>query len=120
VALAFVWACKFGRTPVVELLLAKGVDPAVADDDGMTGLHLAAAFGHVELIPLLAEHGAPLEARNRWGGTVLDSTVYFAIHGPVPGVDYLPVIERLIAAGADVGAVTPPTGNEAIDALLRR
>ena len=31
--------------------------------------------------------GAPLEARNTWGGTVLDSTVWFARHAPVAGVD---------------------------------
>jgi ankyrin repeat protein len=34
---AFVWACRYGRATVVELLLEQGVDPAAADKDAMTG-----------------------------------------------------------------------------------
>jgi Ankyrin repeats (many copies) len=117
---AFVWACRFGRTPVVELLLEHGIDPATRDDDAMTGLHWAAANGHVEVVKLLTERGAPLEARNRWGGTVLDSTVFFALPHPADWALYSPAVELLIAAGADVRAVTYPTGNEQVDELLKR
>jgi ankyrin repeat protein len=121
VALALVWACRFGRASVVELLLEKGVDANSADTDRMTALHWAAASGRLELIDLLLDRGAALEAVNVWGGTVLDSTVYFAVRGPKRGVDYMPVIERLIARGADIRAVGPfPTGDSAIDDLLRR
>ena len=42
---ALVWACAFGRTEVVQFLLAHGVDPAATDGSGMTGLHWAAANG---------------------------------------------------------------------------
>jgi hypothetical protein len=56
---------------------------------------------------------------NRWKGTVLDSTIHFAIHMPVKGVDYPAMIETLIAAGANVNAAFP-SGDERIDALLRR
>jgi len=119
VALALVWACRFGRAPVVELLLEKGVDANSADTDRMTALHWATASGRLELIDLLLDRGAALEAVNVWGGTVLDSTVYFAVRGPKRGIDYLPVIERLIARGADIRAVGPfPTGDAAIDDLL--
>jgi ankyrin repeat protein len=114
---AFVWACAYGRTEVVELLLAHGVDPAATDSDGMTGLHWAAANGHLDVVELLIERGAPLETRNRWGGTVLDSTIFFAMQHRT---EHLAVIERLIAAGADVGAATYPTGNERLDELLKR
>ena len=121
VALALVWACRFSRAPVVELLLEKGVDANSADTDRMTALHWAAASGRLELIDLLLDRGAALEAVNVWGGTVLDSTVYFAIRGPKRGIDYVPVVERLIARGADVRAVGAfPTGDAAIDDLLRR
>jgi ankyrin repeat protein len=119
VALGLVWACKFGRTEVVKVMLARQVDPASADVDGMTGLHWAAANGHMAVMDLLLAHHAPLELKNRWGGTVLDSTVFFALNGPVPGVDYQAVTACLLAAGAEGSAVEVPTGNAAIDALLR-
>ena len=121
VALALVWACRFGRTSVVQLLLEKGVDPNSADTDRMTALHWAAASGRLDLVDLLLDRGAALETVNQWGGTVLDSTVYFAVRGPKRGIEYMPVLERLIVRGADVRAVGPfPTGDDAIDALLSR
>jgi ankyrin repeat protein len=121
VKLALVWACRFGRDEVVRLLLERGVDPRSADTDRMTALHWAAASGRVGLVDLLIDRGAELELTNQWGGTVLDSTVYFAVRAPRRGVDYMPVLERLIARGANVKAVEPlPTGNSAIDGLLKR
>jgi Ankyrin repeat len=86
----------------------------------MTGLHCAAANGYMDIVTLLLERGAPLEAKNTWGGTVLDSTVYFALHHPVHGVNYPAVIETLIAAGADVRAVTYSTRNRHVDEVLQR
>jgi hypothetical protein len=118
--MALVWASKFGRASVVELLLDTSVDPGAKDRDDMTALHWAAANGLMDVITLLLRHGAPLEVKNTWGGTVLDSTVYFARHQPVDGVNYPDVIQTLIAAGADVGAVFVPTGDARIDELLRR
>jgi ankyrin repeat protein len=117
---AFVWACAFGRTEVVELLLDHGVDPAVTDADAMTGLHWAAGRGHVDVVRLLTARGAPLEARNTWGGTVLDSTVYFALNDPAGWERRAAVLELLIAAGADVRAAAYPTGNAPVDELLER
>jgi ankyrin repeat protein len=115
---AFVWACTYGRTAVVELLLEQGMDPGVTDGDRMTGLHWAAARKQLEVVELLIRRGAPLEARNRWGGTVLSSTVFFALQRPADGASYAAVLELLIASGADVRAVKYPTGNAAVDKLL--
>jgi ankyrin repeat protein len=117
---AFVWACRYGRTAVVELLLKRGINAASADADRMTGLHWAAANGQLEAVRLLTKHDAPLEARNRWGGTVLASTLYFALQPPANPADYAAAIKLLLEAGADVGAVTYPTGNKLIDEMLRR
>jgi ankyrin repeat protein len=96
--LALVWAAKYGHTPVVEFLLDRGVPIAATDD--MTPLHWAAARGHTSVIALLLNRGAPLEALNRYGGTVLDSTLWFVDNAPIPGVDYAPVIRQLVDAGA--------------------
>ena len=95
---ALIWAAKFGRTPVVELLLDHGADITASEE--LMPLHWAAAFGHLDTIELLLARGAPLEALNDYGGTVLDSTLWFAFNNPMPGVDYPRVIRRLIAAGA--------------------
>ena len=117
---AFVWACAYGRTEVVHFLMAHRVDPAATDTLGMTGLHWAAANGHLDIVNVLTQRGALLEARNQWGGTVLDSTVYFALQHPADWLHYAATMEMLIAAGADVGAVAYPTGNDRVDEWLRR
>ncbi|WP_037496678.1 ankyrin repeat domain-containing protein [Solirubrobacter soli] len=95
---ALVWAARYGHAPVVEFLLDRGV-PITAMDSLMP-LHWAAAQGHMDVIELLLARGAPLEALNEYGGTVLDSTLWFVDNAPVAGVDYADVIRRLLAAGA--------------------
>lgn len=121
IELAFVWACKFGRTDVARYLLDVGVPATACDTDHMTALHWAAASGSIELAKSLLRRGALLEAENVWGGTVLDSMMYFARIDPVPGADYLAMADVLIAAGANARAVSPfPTGINDIDDLLRR
>jgi ankyrin repeat protein len=115
---AFVWACAYGRTEVVEALLEHGVDPAVADGDGMTGLHWAAANGHLDVVRLLTQRGAPLEARNRWGGTVLTSTLHFALERPEEADRQAAVVALLVEANADAGAVTHAAGIELLRELL--
>jgi ankyrin repeat protein len=65
-----------GHTAIVRFLLDNGVD--VAASDGMTALHHASAGGHIDTMTLLLERGAPLEALNSFGGTVLSSTLWFA------------------------------------------
>jgi len=121
IELALVWACKFGRSEVARMLLDLGMDPAAKDHDQMSALHWASARGMLDVIEILLARGAPLEVRNVWGGTVVDSTVWFAKNYQMPDVDYPRVIERLLAAGARVEAVDPPiTGIAAIDAILER
>jgi ankyrin repeat protein len=93
----FVWACAYGHDQVVELLLDYGVDPSF-DAGGMTGFHLAAHEGHLDTVKLLLAHGAPLEARNSYGGTVLDQTLWSAMNHPRAA--HREIVEVLLAAGA--------------------
>jgi ankyrin repeat protein len=124
IELALVWACKFGRGEVAKFLLDQGVDPAAKDGDAMTALHWAAAGRCMSLITMLLERGAPLEVENTWGGTVLDSTVYFALNAPrttpCSSHGYPTVIDALLAAAANPAAVTLPTGDPELDGILRR
>jgi hypothetical protein len=50
---------------------------------------------------LLLDRGAPLEAINRWGGTVLGQAGYGFEHGPAD-VDFVATFEMLLAAGAEI------------------
>ncbi|HEV7485885.1 MAG TPA: ankyrin repeat domain-containing protein [Thermoanaerobaculia bacterium] len=100
IARAFVWACGYGYDDVVRFLLDYGVAPTGVVGAGMTGLHLAAHEGHLEIVELLLAHGAPLEAKNSYGGTVLDQTLWSAVNHPMPS--HREIVEVLIAAGAKV------------------
>jgi ankyrin repeat protein len=120
IGLALAWACKFARGDVAHFLLDKGVNPASVDGFDMTALHWAAANGMVDLVKRLIAMRVPLEAKNRWEGTVLDSTAHFAAYIPVDGVDYAVVFKLLIDAGADVSVLAPyPAGTKAIDDVRR-
>jgi len=109
------WACQYGHNDVVAFLLDHGVDPGAGSN--MTGLHLAAHEGHLDTVKLLLAHNAPLEAKNRYGGTVLSQTLWSVIHNPMP--EHRPIVETLVAAGAKVGEDWF-TGNRSIDELLLR
>jgi hypothetical protein len=111
-------AAHYRRTDVLDHLLGIGVSPFAKDKDDMTLLHWAGAVGDIPLIERLVKAGAPLEAVNTWGGTVLDSTAHFAFHGPRLAADYLTTMRALIELGADARVLREyPPGNAAIDSL---
>jgi ankyrin repeat protein len=114
---ALTCACFLGKTSVAEYFLARGVDPGAGAATGVDALHWAASRGLPEMVRLLLRHKAPLESRNRFGGTTLGMAVWSAIHEPMG--DQLQVIDELLAAGARVEEVKL-TGNTAVDAILRR
>jgi len=97
----FLWACMYGRAEVVDFLVDHGADLRDQADTGATGLHWAAAGGHLSIVRSLIERGAPLEEINRWGGTVLEHVGWAFTNGD-PDIDYLPVFQELLEAGAKV------------------
>lgn len=115
----FTWACEYGRKDVVEFLLDKGVDLRAGEKIGETALHLAAHRGQLEMIKILLDRGAPLEAKNVYGGTVLGQATWSVVHGD-PGIDFVPVIEELLTAGAYIEEAGYPTGNQRVDELLEK
>jgi len=68
------WAIRRRRFAAVPLLLAAGLDPEVADPDGDTPLHLAAACADPATIAVLLAAGASPSVRNFRGATPFDST----------------------------------------------
>src|SRR5437899_576868 len=72
----FAWACQFGKTSVVEFLLQKGIEvDAKLAYGAETGLHWAGFTGHADMVKLLLEHRAPIEAK-RHDGTPLEWALY--------------------------------------------
>lgn len=71
-------ACR-GDVKGVEDLLNEGIDVNSIDLDGRTALHVAACEGHVDVAKLLLSRKANLDARDRWGSTVIS---YFTIIVP--------------------------------------
>jgi hypothetical protein len=62
-------ACQ-GDAAGVEELLRSGVDVDSIDLDGRTALHIAACEGQGEVVRLLLDWKANINARDRWGSTV--------------------------------------------------
>lgn len=94
------WACEFGHTAVVELLLRMGLKVDAQSMGGETGLHWAAFGGHRDIVKLLLEHGAPVDAIDkRYESRPLD----WALHGWVTSSGqkaYAEVVGLLVAGGA--------------------
>lgn len=113
----FGWACEYGRNEVVEFLLDKHVDLRAGENTDQTALHRAVIGRQLETVKLLLKRGAPLEARNVYGGTVLGQATWCVINGDRSS-DYVPIITALLDAGASLEEADYPTGNKRVDDLL--
>jgi hypothetical protein len=58
-----------GQESTARALLARGADPRVPEEGGLTALHLAAAEGSVALVSLLLDRGADARAKADDGST---------------------------------------------------
>lgn len=98
---AFLLACGFGQDEVVEYLLEHGAD--LRDDAGTkeAPLHWAVMGSQVSTAKLLIERGAPLEQLNGYNGTPLGQALWSFVFGSRT-VDYVPVAETLLEAGAQI------------------
>jgi ankyrin repeat protein len=107
-------------TAAVRALLAAGVPVDARGEMGATALHWACWKGYADLVELLLSHSAPL--------TIEDEQ----FHGTPPGWfghgvrnchqgdgDYPQVARLLISAGVPFPSTGLPTGNPAVDAVLR-
>jgi len=119
---AIVHAAEAAGAPAVALMLDLGF-PAAAHrpEDGATALHAAAYSGRTEVVRLLLDRGADVDARDlQWDSTALCwASVGSGEQAGRPG-DWTGTIEALIAAGAATGGVwvehKPPS--EEVAALL--
>ena len=100
-------------------MLDCGFDISAAGDWGFTALHWAAWYGHANVVRLLISRGAPLEAKNNYGGTVIDSTVWGYANSDGRGENAEEILRMLVDAGADMSAISPfPSGHAESDRVL--
>jgi ankyrin repeat protein len=73
----FLYACGYGSLDAAKYLLDRGVDPGARDEQGQTALHWAAWSPQPEIIKLLLERGAPVDAKDRrFHATPLDTALW--------------------------------------------
>ncbi len=80
-ATPLVIAALHGRTAAAALLIEKGADLTIPDEEGSTPLLISSFFGHRDILKLLLEKGAEVNAKNKDGSTPLDTVS--AEWGPV-------------------------------------
>jgi hypothetical protein len=74
---AFEQTCWYGRKEAVEFLLDRGLDPGLRSGRDMTGLHRAAYTPHIDVLKLLLERGAPVDAKeDEFHATALDVALW--------------------------------------------
>lgn len=66
-----VYAAGTGQTAIVSMLLAKGIAPNTAYQNGLTALMWAGANGHLATAQTLLDHGADPDLVDNRGKTVL-------------------------------------------------
>lgn len=89
-------AAVWGFSRVVRVLLSRGANVAIANDDGFTALHIAAQYGRLPVITDLIKAGASLEAVTSIGSTHLNVA---AQEG------FSEVVKALIEAGANADSL---------------
>lgn len=78
-----IFAAKYGNKDIVDLLffyanVEVNTQENFSNGSGGTALHLAARYGHVEIVKTLCEKGANVELKNAFGLTALEVSKFFS------------------------------------------
>jgi ankyrin repeat protein len=120
-----------GRREAAHLMLRLGFDEAAGGVDGGTALHAASWMGDVELVEAILQRGrVAIESRDPVHlSTPLGWAAFGSVHRTARGGDYSAVVDRLVAAGADINApgngeslslIAMARGNPTVQATLRK
>ena len=104
----FEWSPK-ESTEAVQMCLNLGIDPNIQDDQGRTALHGAAHKGRTDVIQLLVDHGANMEAH--------DFGSRDTVNGAMKGLTWIPLdwARGLVRVGVQSAIAHP----QAADLLIK-
>jgi len=119
------------RYDAAALMLRLGFDPSAPGVDGGSALHAACWVGNVAMVEqILARGGVSVDAPDpTHKSPPLGWAAFGSVQRRANGADYGGVIDRLVAAGANIGAtgnrhgrtlLQMADGNPAVQATLRR
>lgn len=107
-------------TSAVRALLKAGVPIDARGENGATALHWACWKGYADIVKVLLDSGASFTVEDTaFHGTPAGWFGHGIRHCGESGGDYAAVARHLIAAGAHIPAVDIPTGNAAVDQILK-
>ncbi len=117
-----IYAAWTNKLEVVKIMAALGFDLHIYDDDRLMPLHTAAYHGFADVIAALLEADSEpaLDWLNSYGGTALTTCLYGRQHSWRDDGDFPASVKLLVEAGSEVRAEWLPTGDDAIDAILRK
>ena len=98
----------------VKMCLDLGIDPNVPDDQGRTALHGAAHKGRTDVIQLLVDHGANLEAH--------DSGSRDTVNGAMKGLTWIPLdwARGLVRVGVQSAIAHPEAEQLLVQLMIQR
>ncbi len=107
----FEWS-RADTIEAVKMCIALGIDPNVADDEGRTALHGAAHKGEPEVIQLLADAGAKLDAHDKGSRD--------SVNGALLGVTWIPLdwSRGLVRVGVQ-SAIPHPEAEKLLISLMK-
>jgi ankyrin repeat protein len=112
------------RPKTVRLMLELGFDPHVPGAHRSTPLDRASFHGYADIVATLLELDPkpPLTQRNEFGGMPLGACIYGSMHGWKTGhpQDHALTLTLLLEAGSPLDPTILPTGNDELDAVMRR
>jgi ankyrin repeat protein len=120
-----------GRRDAAHLMLRLGFDETAGGVDGGTGLHAASWMGDVEMVEAILRRGrVPVDSLDPVHlSTPLGWAAFGSVHRRAERGDYAAVVDRLVAAGADINApgngqplslLAMAEGNPEVQATLRK
>ena len=109
----FEWSPEQGLE-AVKMCLELGIDPNVQDDQGRTALHGAAHKGRTDVIQLLVDHGANLEAH--------DFGSRDTVNGAMKGMTWIPLdwARGLVRVGVQSAIAHPEAEKLLVKLMIQR
>jgi ankyrin repeat protein len=111
------------RPKSVRLMLEVGMDPHVTGAHRSTPLDRASFHGYADIVEMLLalDPQPPLTQKNEFGGIPLGACIYGSLNGWDTGHprDYVRTLKLLLEAGSPLDPTILPTGNDALDEVMR-